>query len=118
MSYNLPGYLVYVLATFFIIVRVGAIFYKNGRLYILALFAGHEEMADRTNRLLLAGYYLLNLGYALWSISTWRAIESAGALVAVLSSRIGFIMLALAALHYLNMAVIYLLSKRNNILHP
>jgi hypothetical protein len=63
------------------------------------------------NRILLTGYYLVNLGYAALKISSWKTIITSEELVASLSDSIGSITLLLAVLHYFNMTVIALWNE-------
>ncbi len=110
---NLLAYLIYLAVTYLITVNVGLSFYRNGRLYMLALFKGDEKLSDTLNRLLLVGYYLLNLGYAAVMIRFWKKVVSWPELLASLCTMTGTIMLSLAVIHFCNMAVILFLSKRN-----
>ena len=111
---NTFAYILYLFITYFITVHVGLIFYRNGRLYILRLFHGDEKMADFINRMLLTGYYLLNLGYAAVMIQTWDTIDSWTGVFSSITSMTGRILLTLAVIHYFNMAIIFLVSKRRN----
>lgn len=110
---NLTAYLIYIVITYVITVHVGLQFYRNGRHYILAMFEGNEKYTDRVNHILLVGYYLVNLGYAALMISSWGYVASVEELVTSLAHNVGRIMLMLAVLHYINMAVIILITKFN-----
>ena len=109
---NILAYIVYLLLTYIITFKVGLIFYRNGKIYILQLFRGNEHLTHSINRVLLVGYYLLNLGYAALMISTWKTVHSIEQVLVTVLSMTGKIMLTLAVIHFLNMAVIYLLSTR------
>jgi hypothetical protein len=109
---NTIAYIVYLLLTYLITVHVGLRFYKNGRLYILNLLNGDEELTNFINRLLLVGYYLLNLGYAAIMISFWEPITSWLDLFTSICIMTGRIMLTLGFIHFINMTVIYFLSKQ------
>jgi len=110
---NIVAYLLYFILTYFITVRVGLIFYRNGRVFMLHLFHGDSSLTDFINRILLVGYYLLNLGYAAVMISTWKTISSFGEVLVTVTRMTGLIMLTLAIIHFFNMTVLYLLGKRN-----
>lgn len=110
---NILAYILYLFITYFITVHVGLIFYRNGRLYILRLLHGEEKLTDFINRILLTGYYLLNLGYAALMIRSWKTVTGWTDLAASLASMTGKIMLTLAVIHFLNMAVILLISLRH-----
>ena len=111
------AYIIYLLITYLITVHVGMRFYKNGRLYILALMEGNEATTDSINRILLIGYYLLNLGYASLMISNWETVVTYADLVRTITTMTGRIILTLAIVHYLNMTVIYLVSKAKSLTH-
>ncbi|MEI9810183.1 MAG: hypothetical protein WDO16_21225 [Bacteroidota bacterium] len=110
---NTLTYILYLFITYFITVHVGLIFYRNGRLYILRLLHGDEKLTDFINRVLLTGYYLLNLGYAALMIRSWQTVHNWAELVASISSMTGKIILTLAVIHFLNMAVILFISHRH-----
>ncbi|WP_143306031.1 hypothetical protein [Chitinophaga vietnamensis] len=110
---NILAYSIYLLITYLITVRVGWLFYRNGRIFILHLMRGEAGITDAINRILLLGYYLLNLGYATLMISTWNTLHSWTELLLTITQMTGHITLLLAGMHYLNVMVIYLISKRH-----
>lgn len=113
-SMNILAYVIYLLVTYIITVHVGLVFYKNGKHYILNLLHGDERLTLFINRLLLVGYYLLNLGYVAITISTWQTIDNWGQLWASVATMTGKILLTLGVIHFCNMAVIYLIGKRQH----
>lgn len=121
---NVPGmntlaYIIYLLITYLITVRVGLVFFRNGRVFILGLLKDDVSLTDAINRILLIGYYLVNLGYAALMISTWSTIHNWVELFLSITVMTGKIVMTLAVMHYINMLVIYFISKRNKtILHP
>ncbi|HTL09718.1 MAG TPA: hypothetical protein VL307_15705, partial [Chitinophagaceae bacterium] len=74
---NTLAYIIYFFISFLITVCAGFIFYRNGRVYLLALLHNDVPTTDAINRLLLLGYYLLNLGYVALMIKRWKTISSA-----------------------------------------
>lgn len=117
MNYNISAYSVFVALMALIIFYVGRYFYNNGRVFIISLFKGNTSLADYINRLLLVGYYLLNIGYAFLKLKQWQRIETLEAWFSSLAGNMGILILILAILHYLNMLAIYCLSKFNSITH-
>jgi hypothetical protein len=113
---NLAAYIIYLFITYLITVRVGGIFYKNGRSYILTILKGDERLTDSINKILLAGYYLLNLGYATIMLSFWKTITTYAAIVASVSTMTGRIVLTLAIIHFINMYAIIMIGKKQRIL--
>lgn len=114
---NVLAYIIYILLTYIITVHVGWRFYTNGRLYILNLLEGDVAFTDFINRILLVGYYLLNLGYAALMISLWETIVTWPHLVESIFLMTGRILLTLAFIHYANMTVILWLGHRRQSIH-
>jgi hypothetical protein len=112
---NTLAYILYLLLTYFITVHVGLRFYKNGKVYILNLLHHNEALTNFINRILLVCYYLLNLGYAAIMIRFWRTIHSWVDLFSSICIMTGRILLTLALIHFCNMTVIYILSKRKQL---
>ncbi len=112
MNYNVLAYIIYLVVMIFIIVYVGRLFYRNGRVFILALFKGHELQTDQLNQILLLAYYLFNIGYAFMKLRYWEKVADVEMLISSLGSNIGLLTLILAITHYFNMALVYYLSKK------
>lgn len=115
---NILAYSIYLFITGIITVKVGQVFYTNGRHYILAILQGDEKLTDFINKILLIGYYLTNLGYAALMLRQWKTIYSFSEMISSVSSMTGKIVLTLALLHYINMYVIVLIGKKQpNLTH-
>ncbi len=114
---NIVAYIVYLFITFLITVKVGNIFYNNGRHYILSILKGDETTTSAINKILLIGYYLLNLGYATIMLSFWKTITNLPSLVASIANMTGRIVLSLAVIHFVNMYVIFIIGKKSNLLN-
>ena len=114
MNLNLTAYGIYLLVTFYITVIVGYKFYKNGIHLVLDLFQNNVEGAHAINKLLLVGYYLVNLGYLAISISLWPMITSYHQMLQLIFNEVSFILLVLAFLHYNNIFWLHFLSKRKD----
>jgi hypothetical protein len=113
---NIVAYIIYLFITYIITVRVGKVFYKNGRHYILSIVHGDEQLTDFINKILLAGYYLMNLGYATIMLSFWKTVTSYADLIASVSSMTGRILLSLAIVHFANMYIISIIGKKQHLL--
>lgn len=111
---NVFAYILYLAFTYFITVHVGLVFYRNGRLYILRLLHGDEKLTDFINRILLIGYYLLNLGYTALTLQTWPDIKSMEQALLTVLTMSGKIMVILGTIHFFNMTVIYFISTKHH----
>lgn len=109
---NLTAYLLYLAITIPLIVWVGRMLFKNGRVFIKDIFKNNQELTDSINKLLLVGFYLVNMGYTVFALQILGDIETAHELVEVLSKKIGLIVLVLGCMHFMNMTVLYKLRKR------
>lgn len=108
MNLNIIAYIIFLLIITYIIIVVGKICYKNGNVFVLNLLPGHEELCIRINKILLIGYYLINIGYASTTLIRWKNIYNLSELVETLSLNIAIIIGLLSIIHYLN---IFLLTK-------
>lgn len=114
MNLNILTYAIYSLITAVIVVKVGWMFYKNGAHYLHEIFGNESEAADFINRLLLVGYYLINLGYVAVSLNFWPTIDSAIQMTELISQRSGFIILGLGVMHFFNMLWVRLVKLYYN----
>lgn len=111
MTYNLIAYALYGAITYYITVKVGWVFYRNGIHFIRAELQD-EALANSVNNLLLACYYLTNLGYITLMVYFWAPLPSFRAMVEGVCEKTGAIVLLLGGLHAINMSVIYWLRKK------
>lgn len=109
MSLNLIGYSIFISLMAFIIVVVGKICYRNGNVFVAELIPGHLALCQQINKILLIGYYLVNIGYCAVNLSFWQVISSTPMLVEVIALKMAGIIIILSALHYLN---IFLLTTQ------
>jgi len=112
MNYNIACYILYGSITVFIIFRVGQLFHRSGRIFILRLFQQNEGLADTTNNILLLAYYLFNIGYAVVQLRFWENVATVDALIASVATKTGILVIILACTHYCNLYLIYYLSKK------
>lgn len=115
---NTLAYLIYLFLTYLITVRVGLLFYRNGRLFILELLHGDAALTGFINRVLLVGYYLVNLGYAALMLQRWSTVHNAMELLTSVTAMTGKIMLTLAFMHFANMGWLYLSRGKLHSVNP
>ena len=109
---NTLAYIIYLLLSYLLTVHAGMRFYRNGGIYIKTLLGDENHLADAINRLLLTGYYLLNLGYAALMIRFWKTISTPAELITSIANKTGTISLTLALVHFCNMLVIFVASRK------
>ena len=106
MNHNILGYGIFLGMIAFIIIIVGKICYRNGNIFVAALIPGQEEICKQINKILLIGYYLINIGYATMTLADWVQISSLPQLVEIIAAKIAVIISILSVLHYLNIAIL------------
>lgn len=112
MNFNIISYIIYIPVIFFITIKVGWILYKNGAVFLCSIFQNDVVLRENLNKLLLIGYYLINLGAATITITYWDTVENLFEMINTLSGILGKTILALALLHYNNIFWITFLNKK------
>ena len=97
-------YLLYLVISIGLTVFVGHALSRSGRAFLLDVFAGNDSVAEAVNRLLVVGFYLLNLGFVTLTMRTTGDITSARQAIQLLSVKIGEVLLVLGLLHFANLA--------------
>jgi hypothetical protein len=105
------AFCVYLSLTSLLTVVVGAHLYRHGEVYLLEVFQRDTSLVKPVNKILLTGYYLLNLGYATMMITGWEEVTSFSLLISSVSDNIAHICLILAGIHHLNLYTFYLYNK-------
>lgn len=89
--------ILYLTITVLTTARVGQHLFINGIYYLKLLF--EEEVANSLNRMLLTGYYLVNVGLVIYTATTWPATQTIAAFIAALAAKTAFILLILGIMH-------------------
>ncbi len=105
------AYSIHLLISSFITFYVGWRCYVHGIVWLNELLQ-NEQISLAVNRILLVCYYMVNIGYIIWSLSTWQRIHNPIEMINALGFKIGGITLILSLLHYLNIATILFFSKK------
>ncbi len=112
MDHLVVTYLVYVSLAVPLTLWVGRTLYRNGRVFLLDVFDGDEDLAAAVNSLLVIGFYLVNLGYVLLALRVGTTVVTTQAAVEALSVKLGGVALVLGALHLGNLFVLNKLRRR------
>lgn len=104
--FTLWAYAIYIPLTLLLTFYVARKLFKNGLVYMRDIFSGREELAVSTNRLFETGFYLLNIGFALW-IMEMRYIDSTRELMEGLSHKVGGFSIYLGAVLFLNLFLFF-----------
>lgn len=85
--------------------------FRNGRAFLHDVFQDRPELADAVNRLLVTGFYMLNLGYALYLLRASRGLSAFEA-VQFLVNRLSILLVSLALIHFVNVLVFWRIRAR------
>jgi len=83
---------------------------RHGEVFLRAVFPARPELADAINQLLVIGFYLVNLG---WALLLLRANEVEAQVhtptdaIALLTTRLGTLLLLLGVAHLANLYVFH-----------
>lgn len=105
MTTTLVAYAVYIATSIALTVWVGRTLHKNGRPFLVDVFADRADLADSVNHLLLVGFYLVNFGYIALALKLGQYVTTATGAVEALSYKIGLVLVVLGAMHFLNLYV-------------
>lgn len=99
-------YLIYAVIAVGLVVWLARTLHKNGEIFLRDVFAD-GDMAKAVNHLLVVGFYMLNMGYALLLYRLDSAYLSNIAAFNDLVSRIGVLVASLGVIHLVNMLVFW-----------
>ena len=99
----LVGYAIYLPVALFLTYYVSKTLFRNGKIFMLDIFKGREEIANATNKLFETGFYLLNLGFALMILEMTIYKDDYQSLIEALSYKIGGFAIYLGIMLFINL---------------
>ena len=115
MNWTVGTYIAYLLVAVPITVWVASTLSHNGRVFLADVFDSNVDLADAVNKLLVVGFYLLNLGFVMLYVRAGGVIENLTGLFETLSVKIGIVMLVLGAVHFLNVITFSSMRRRSRL---
>jgi hypothetical protein len=112
MNYIIITYSFYLVITIALTIWVARSLFRNGKVFLIDIFHGNRELADSVNNLLLVGFYLINIGYAVYTLQVTSSITNFQEVIEKLSVKIGLIILILGAMHFFNLYIFFTLRKK------
>lgn len=105
-------YAFYLIISIVLTIWVARTLFKNGKIFLFDIFHGNKELADSVNNLLLVGFYLVNIGYVVYTLQITDDISNAREVLEKLSIKIGLIILILGGMHFLNLYIFFKLRNK------
>jgi hypothetical protein len=115
MNLYILTYSIYLFVSIAVTMVVARVLFKNGRVFLVDIFHGNELLADSVNRLLLVGFYLINIGYVSLALEESYLIENLQVVMERLSYKLGIIILILGGMHFLNIFIFFNLRKKSQV---
>jgi len=112
MDIVVSTYVAYLAICIPVVLFVGWTLHKNGRLFLVEIFEGHEGLADSINHLLIVAFYLAGFGMVAKVLRLNTTPEDTAQAFESLSSTVGLVLLVLGAAHILNMLMLGLARRK------
>ena len=111
-------YTLYFFASLGMTIWVAQTLHKNGRVFLVDVFKGKDELADSVNHLLLVGFYLVNIGFILLFLRAGdKPTEVVGG-VEYVATKLGVVILILGGMHFTNLIAFSRLRKNRSVAQP
>ncbi len=110
-GYLIAVYAAYAASSIGLTVWIARTLFKNGAVFLEDVFADQPRMAESVNRLLVVGFYLVNLGYASLLLKA-NGSDTAVQAIEVLSSKLGLLLLSLGVMHFGNLYLFHRIRRR------
>lgn len=110
--YIVACYLAYLAISLGVTIWVASTLHRNGRVFLVQAFHQNEELADSVNRLLVVGFYLINIGYVSLVLRASGDVATPRQAIELVSEKIGGILVVLGMMHFLNLYIFNHLRKR------
>src|ERR1700712_256179 len=106
-SYIVAAYFIYLPIALLLTWLVAKTLFQNGLIFMRDIFFGREEMAQATTALFKSGFYLLNVGFALYILKIYNALTGMQDTIEVLSSKIGGFSIYLGIMLFFNLYLFF-----------
>jgi predicted PurR-regulated permease PerM len=106
-SYIILAYLIYLPIALVLTWIVADNLFKSGLIFMRDIFFGREDIAKATNSLFKVGFYLLNIGFALFILKIYNSLTGMQDTIEVLSSKVGGFSIYLGVMLFLNLYLFF-----------
>lgn len=111
------GYIIYLPIVVLLTIYISKMLFKNGKLFMIDIFKGKEDIALATNKLFEIGFYLINIGFALFIMKIYyysgNDTMSYQTLMEILSRKIGGFTIYLGIMLFFNLFLFFRGRKKS-----
>jgi hypothetical protein len=109
--YSIGVYVAYAAVAIGLTAWLARTLFRNGAAFLYDVFEDRPALAEAVNRLLVVGFYMLNLGYALYILRAGRGLNGFEA-VQYLVNRLAILLGTLGLIHFVNVLVFWRIRAR------
>jgi hypothetical protein len=113
IMYVIACYFSYLAISIALTIWVARTLHKSGRVFLIEAFNRNEELADSVNRLLVVGFYLINVGYIALALKTRDPLGTVREVIELESTKLGVVLLILGGMHFFNILVLSKMRKNS-----
>jgi len=106
-SYVVIAYFIYLPVALLLTWYVAHTLFRNGLVFMRDIFSGREEIAKATNALFKIGFYLLNIGFALYILQIYGNLSGMQDTIEALSTKIGGFSIYLGIMLFVNLYLFF-----------
>lgn len=106
-QFIVTAYLIYLPIALILTWYVAHTLFRNGLVFMRDIFFGREEIAVATNTLFKIGFYLLNLGFALYILRIKNVLDGTQQTIEALSYKIGGFSIYLGIMLFFNLYLFF-----------
>jgi hypothetical protein len=120
-AYIIVAYFIYLPIALLLTWLVAETLFKNGLIFMRDIFFGREEIAKATNSLFKIGFYLLNIGFALFILKIYEDLTGMQDTIEILSLKIGGFSIYLGIMLFFNLYLFFRgkrVSKQKHLQSP
>lgn len=111
MQYGILVYAIYAAVAVAMTALLARTLFRAGGVFLEDVFEDKPALADAVNRLLVVGFYMLNLGYGLFILRAEQQSTAFDA-VAYLVQRLSILLITLGVIHFVNVLVFWRIRHR------
>lgn len=111
----LIAYCIYLPIALSLTYYVSKTLFKNSIAFMMDIFKGRTEIAIATNKLFETGFYLLNIGWALYILKINTQVPTYQNMVEALSFKIGTFSIYLGIMLFLNLFLFFRGKKKTKV---
>ena len=108
-------YTAYLAISLAVTIWVARTLHHSGRSFLVDAFHGNRELADSVNRLLVVGFYLINIGYVMLALRTGVQVPTIRDAIELVCDKVGLVLIVLGAMHFFNVYVFNRLRRRGQV---